>query len=265
MTFFTSNQLYPIGNTRLHVQVMGELAKAVEHDAPVLVFLHEALGSIPQWHDFPLRLSQAVAMPAIVYERQGFGKSAPRQNIPSKDYLHIEAFEVLPQLIEYFKLSKVVLVGHSDGATIALLHAARFPEKVMGLITESAHVNVESETLVGIQKMVDIYQEKIRHRLEQYHGKQTNLVFEAWYKTWLDPAFADWNIEEYLHNIEADALVIQGKEDEYATILQMDAISNQLGGSVETWWIANCGHTPHKTYPNKVLARMSEFIKSLDL
>lgn len=263
MTLPTSNQLCLIGNTQLHVQVIGELAKAVEQELPVLVFLHEALGSIAQWRDFPLQLSQAVSMPAIVYERQGFGKSAPRQSLPTKNYLHTEAFEVLPQLVDHFQLSKIILVGHSDGASIALLHAARFPKKVVGLITESAHVNVEPETLEGIQKMVGIYKEKIRPRLEQYHGAQTDTVFEAWYKTWLDPDFADWNIEEYLHDIEADTLVIQGKEDEYATILQMDAISNQLGGSVETWWIANCGHTPHRTYPKEVLARMSEFINEL--
>lgn len=265
MTHFTNTQLYPIGNTQLNVQLIGELAPAVDQGLPVLVFLHEALGSIPQWRDFPQLLSQAVQMPALVYERQGFGSSAPRQSMPNKDYLHIEALEVLPQVIEHFNLPKVILVGHSDGATIALLYAARFPDQVVGLITESAHVNVEPETLAGIRKVVDVYKENIRPRLERYHGTQTDAVFEAWHKTWLDPDFADWNIEAYLHDIEADTLVIQGKEDEYATILQMDAISNQLGGSVETWWVDDCGHTPHREHPEAVLERMTQFIKNLNL
>ncbi|HAS42091.1 MAG TPA: alpha/beta hydrolase [Microscillaceae bacterium] len=258
------NGTVSIAGTNLGVALIGDVAKAASAKTPVLLFLHEALGSIPQWKGFPNQLSESVSLPAIVYERQGFGSSASRDQMPSKDYLEKEAFEVLPEILAYFKLSKVILVGHSDGGSIALLFASRFPDQVVGLITEAAHVLVEPETLQGIREVVAVYQEKIRPRLLHYHGNKTDEVFEAWYQTWLDPTFADWNIEHYLPTIVADALIIQGADDKYGTIKQMDAITNYLEGMIEAWWVPNCGHSPHIEFPELVLEKMTKFINQLN-
>ncbi len=259
------HKTFPIAGTNLGVALIGEVEKAAKSNDPVLLFLHEALGSIPQWKNFPDKLSELVSLPAIVYERQGFGSSAPRSQIPTKGYLEQEAFEVLPQLIKYFNLSKVILVGHSDGGSIALLFASRFPDQVAGLITEAAHVMVEPETLQGIREVVDLYEEKIRPKLQRYHGDKTDAVFNAWHQTWLDPAFASWNIEHHLPNIVADALIIQGANDKYGTIKQVDAITNCLEGMVEACWIPDCGHAPHIETPELVLEKMSEFIDRLNI
>ncbi|OJJ19627.1 hypothetical protein BKI52_20110 [marine bacterium AO1-C] len=247
------------------VKLIGDVAKASKSNAPVLLFLHEALGSIPQWKSFPKELSEAVSLPAVIYERQGFGSSASRDQMPAKDYLEKEAWEVLPAVLAYFNLSKVILVGHSDGGSIALLFASRFPDRVAGIITEAAHVFVETETLEGIQEVVEVYEEKIKPKLQRYHGDKTDAVFEAWFQTWLSPTFADWNIEQYLPNIVSDALIIQGANDRYGTIKQMDAITNSLEGMTEAYWIPDCGHTPHAEFPELVLEKMSEFINQLKL
>lgn len=257
------NDVFPIAGTKLRVQLLGDVAKAAKSKTPVLLFLHEALGSIPQWKGFPEKLSEAVSLPAIIYERQGFGGSAPRTHMPTQDYLEKEALEVLPELLTFFNLSNVILVGHSDGGTIALLFAARFPEKVAGLITEAAHVLVEPETLEGIRKAVEAYEEKIKPKLQKYHGDKTDEVFEAWHQTWLNPAFIGWNVEHYLPDIVADALIIQGADDKYGTIKQMDAITNNVEGMIEAWWVPECGHTPHLELPELVLEKMTQFIHEL--
>lgn len=259
----TNNATFPIARTQLGVQTFGNLTTASANQTPVLIFLHEALGSIPQWKDFPKRLSLSVGLPAIVYERQGFGSSAKQTTPPTKDYLEHEAFEVLPQVMEYFALSRVILIGHSDGGSIALLYAARFPEKVTGVITEAAHVLVEPETLEGIRHVVAIYEEKLRPRLQRYHGDKTDQVFKAWHETWLAPDFRNWNIENYLSDITSDALIIQGANDPYGSIQQVDAITNQTEGMTKVWWIPDCGHNPHQQYPDLVLEKMSNFINNL--
>lgn len=263
MNDLTVSHTHTIANTQLGVQTIGDIPAATKNKVPVLVFLHEALGSIPQWKNFPLLLSKATRLPAIVYERQGFGSSAPRDVMPTKDYLHQEAFEVLPQVIAHFGLQEVILVGHSDGGSIALLYAARFPDKVTGLITEAAHVLVEPETLEGIKSVVAIYEEKLRHRLQRYHGNKTDEVFAAWNKTWLTPEFASWNIESYLPQITAHTLVIQGADDKYGTKEQVNSISSRIKGKAETCWIPDCGHAPHHEQPEIVLNRMTDFIKNL--
>ena len=259
------NKTFPIAGTNLGVELIGDVAKGASSDTPVLLFLHEALGSIPQWKGFPNKLSELVSLPGVVYERQGFGSSAPRDQMPTKDYLEKEAFEILPAVLAYFNLSKVILIGHSDGGSIALLFASRFPDKVAGLITEAAHVLVEPETLNGIREVEEMYQEEIRPRLQRYHGYKTDEVFEAWYRTWLDPEFADWNIAHYLPAVVADALIIQGADDKYGTIRQMDAITNYLEGMTEAWWVPNCGHAPHIELPELVLAKMAKFINQLKI
>lgn len=258
-----NNATLPIAGTQLGVQTFGNLNPASVSQTPVLIFLHEALGSIPQWKDFPKRLSLSVDLPAIVYERQGFGSSAKQTTSYTKGYLEYEAFEVLPQVIEYFGLSQVILIGHSDGGSIALLYAARFPEKVTGVITEAAHVLVELQTLEGIRNVVDIYEEKLKPRLWRYHGDKTDQVFKNWHETWLSPDFRSWNIENHLSDITSDALIIQGANDPYGSIQQVDTITNQTKGMTKVWWIPDCGHNPHQQYPDLVIEKISNFINNL--
>lgn len=228
---------------------------------PVLVFLHEGLGSVAQWKDFPGLLCDRTGHAGFVFDRRGHGKSDPL-GIPRRpEYLHEEAHRWLPDVLENQGIEKPVLIGHSDGGTIALLFAARFPEKVTAVITEAAHVFVEPVTLEGIRKAVDLYNgTDLEKRLAAYHGKNTAGVFHNWADTWLDPRFRTWNVEGDLADIRCPLLVIQGEDDEYGTPAQVEAIAGKTSGPADAWLIPRCGHIPHQQAREAVLLRMAGFI-----
>jgi pimeloyl-ACP methyl ester carboxylesterase len=249
------------GRYRLPVEVIEPPVRSKDPAGPTLVFLHEGLGSIAQWRDFPLAVSRAVQLPAVVYERGGYGNADPLDGPRSIRYIHEEALQSLPEVLRQLQVDDAILIGHSDGGSIALIFAAARPDKVRGIITEAAHVFVEEVTLAGLREAVRIYASTdLPERLSRYHGSNTGAAFRGWSETWLSPAFRDWNIEEYLPGVCCPVLAIQGRDDEYGTPAQVEAIVNGVTGPAESLIVADCGHVPHLQAREKVLAAMTRFI-----
>jgi len=248
--------LVQIRGIRLHVREV----KGFEN-RPAIVFLHDSVGSIELWRDFPGRLAAAAKCNLILYERQGFGKSDPLPSPQrSKNYLETEA-DVLGNLLAHLKITNAVLFGHSDGASIALIAASRYASAVKGVISEAAHVFVEQLTLDGVQKAVADYRDAdLKRRLEKYHGQRTETLFRAWTETWLSAAYRDWNIEHLLPGIHCPVLLIQGDKDEYGTLKQVESVATQIGGAAHKSILPGIGHTPHKEAPAEVLKLAAQFI-----
>ncbi len=233
-------------------------------NAATLVFLHEGLGSVGQWRDFPSLVSEKTGLPALVYDRWGYGNSDPFILPRPTSYLHDEALSGLPAVLGAFGIERTIFVGHSDGGSIALIFASAHPEAVSGVITEAAHVFVESVTLEGIRDAVKVYASTdLGERLVRYHGDKADLVFRGWADTWLSPAFRRWNIEPFLSGVQCPVLVIQGIDDQYGTPAQVKAIERQVSGPAKTM-LVRCGHTPHAEAREEVLEGMARFIESLD-
>ena len=232
-------------------------------DEPALVFLHEGLGSIPQWRGFPKDLCRATGFPGLVYERWGYGGS-DRLVLPRpKDYLNREAEQALPEVLAACGIDRPILIGHSDGGTIALLYAAAFPERAVACIAAAAHVFVEDKADGGIQAVVGRWKNgDLKGRLARHHGDNTEAMFRGWAETWLSPEFRDWNMVERLPAIVCPALVIQGEDDEHGTVAQVTAIADGVSGPAETWMIPDCGHSPHIEARAAVCRRMADFIVS---
>ncbi len=233
---------------------------------PTLVFLHEGLGCIDAWGDFPATLAKATRLPALVYERWGYGKSDPLPIIGARSprYLHDEALITLPDVLAHYSIDAVIIIGHSDGGSMALIFAAVYPDKVRGLITEAAHVFVEDVSISGIRRAVEAYETTdLKKKLTRYHGDNTESAFHGWADTWLSSQFRNWNIEEYLPKITAPLFVIQGADDRYGTSAQMESIAGQVNGPVRKWLIPGCGHAPHIEARETVLQEMKTFIHTL--
>ncbi|MGO9139032.1 MAG: alpha/beta fold hydrolase [Syntrophales bacterium] len=238
--------------------------RAKRDNRPVLVFLHEGLGSIGQWRDFPEKICVATGCPALVYDRWGHGDSDPLTKSRRPDYLHDEALLSLPEVLRQCAIDKPILIGHSDGGSIAIIYAGTYPQKVAGIITEAAHVFVEDVTVKGIQRAFEIYESTdLRTRLVRFHGSNTDLMFRGWADIWLSPEFRDWNIESYLAYITCPLLAIQGKDDEYGTPAQVDSIVGKVLGPARGSLIDNCGHIPHVQATEDVFAEMVNFIATL--
>jgi len=238
--------------------------RAKRDNRPVLVFLHEGLGSIGQWRDFPEKICAATGCPALVYDRWGHGGSDPLTESRRPDYLHEEALLSLPEVLRQCAIDKPILIGHSDGGSIAIIYAGTYPQKVAGIITEAAHVFVEDVTVKGIQRALEIYESTdLRTRLARFHGRKTDSMFRGWADIWLSPEFRDWNIESCLAYITCPLLAIQGKDDEYGTPAQVASIIGKVLGPARGWLIDNCGHIPHVQATEDVFAEMVNFIAAL--
>lgn len=214
---------------------------------PVLVFLHDSLGCDTVWRDFPDRLSAALGCDALVYDRRGYGKSAAFAPEPRRpDYLEREAANLIA-LLDACHLASAVLVGHSDGGSIALLAAALAPTRVAAVVTEGAHVFVEERTLDGIRAARELLRSTdLRERLVRHHGDKTDAVTSAWIDTWLSPAFRNWNIEHHLPAVRCPTLVLQGAADEFGTMAQVQAIADGVSGPSDRHLIPGAAHTPHR-------------------
>lgn len=231
---------------------------------PTLVFLHEGLGCNAMWRSFPADLCIATRCPGLVYERWGYGGSDPLTGARKPRYLHDEALRSLPEVLDSCSVTDAILIGHSDGGSIALMYAAVYPDKVRGVITEAAHVFVEDVTLEGIREAVGIYENTdLKSKLAKYHSANTDLMFHGWADTWLNPEFRDWNIESYLPGITAPLLVIQGEDDQYGTPAQVEAITSQVSGPVRGWLVPRCGHIPHHDARDAVFDEMKRFIMDI--
>jgi pimeloyl-ACP methyl ester carboxylesterase len=230
-------------------------------EAPTLVFLHEGLGSTSLWRDFPDRLAEATGCGALVYSRAGYGRSDPVVLPRPVRFMHDEA-EVLPKVLAAAGIRDHILIGHSDGASISLIHAGSRPAPgLRGVILEAPHVFTEPHGLASIAKMTEAYRTtNLRERLARHHGDNVDVAFHGWNGVWLDPEFEAWNIEEFLPTIRVPILILQGENDEYGTWAQVEAIERQSGGPVESIAIPDCGHSPHREQPDLTLRAMREFI-----
>lgn len=228
---------------------------------PTIIFLHDSLGSIKLWRDFPSKLGEITACNVLVYDRQGYGKSGPFiSNDRKNNYLELEA-AVVNRLIKQYGIKRAILFGHSDGGSIALITAAKYPSSILGVITEGAHIFVEDITLQGIREAVKAYQTtSLKEKLEKYHGDKTDALFWAWAKTWLSDEFKNWNIEHFLPVIQCSVLVIQGEKDEYGTLHQVEGITSQVSGVAFQFIVPQVGHTPHKEAAQETLTKAAEFI-----
>jgi pimeloyl-ACP methyl ester carboxylesterase len=227
---------------------------------PVLVFLHEGLGSIRQWRDFPARVAEATGCRALVYDRYGYGDSDVLEKKRDIQFMHHEALRSLPELLRNLKIENPILVGHSDGASIALIHAgAGF--KVKAVAAMAPHVFIEPICLDSISKISGSFVKSgLEDRLAKYH-RDARKTFYGWADVWLDPGFVSWDIrDDYLPKIECPVLAIQGENDDYGTMAQLDEIARRVKRS-ELLKLPDCGHSPFRDQPERTLDAVSSFIK----
>jgi len=236
------------------------------HSEPTLVFLHEGLGSIAQWRDFPETLARRTNLPALIYDRLGHGGSPALTQPRTMAYLEAEAFQTLPQVLAAAGIAAPALVGHSDGGTIALLYAARFPKKVRAVLSEAAHVFLEPITIQGLCAARTAYMdETLRTKLERIHGDKVDSLFHGWNDTWLDQASRDWDITASLATLQCPLLLIQGEDDAYGSPAQIQAVVSRVQGPVESLLIPSCGHSPHSQARELVLAHMATFLRKFSV
>jgi len=253
-----------VAGCRLRAKSIEPPATAQAKDKPVLVFLHEGLGCIELWRDFPETVCVSTGCRGLVYDRKGYGGSDVYKDPWPQDYLTIESSTYLPGLLKACNINNAILIGHSDGGTIALLTAAMYGEQIHSVITEAAHVFVEDITIEGIRQAVKAFETtSLKAKLTRYHQENTETIFHRWADRWLSAEFYSWNIEEYLPKVTCPLLVLQGEDDEYGTAAQVEGIVSQVSGAVQSRLIPNCGHVPHFQAQDTVLAEMTRFIKAL--
>ncbi len=254
----TQTLLITVQGRKLEVQRIA----GAKSDAATLVFLHEGLGSISLWRDFPAHVVARTGCHAVVYSRYGYGNSDVLQEARSVRFMHDEALQVLPELLEKLAIREPVLIGHSDGGSIAILYAGA-GNPARGLVLLAPHVFVEELGIRSIAAAKTAFETTdLPQKLGQHHTDAAQ-TFRGWNDIWLQPDFREWNIEEYLPKITCPVLAIQGYDDEYGTMAQLEAIAGKTGGPVETLRLRNCRHSPHRDQPDAALDAISEFLSAL--
>jgi pimeloyl-ACP methyl ester carboxylesterase len=249
---------------RLRVKSIEPRTGSLTKDQTTLVFLHEALGCIELWRDFPETLCKATACSGLVYERKGYGGSEKFEGPWPVDYLQKESSIYLPALLKECHVDDAVLIGHSDGGTIALITAATHGDLVRGIITEAAHIFIEDITVEGIRKAVEAFETTpLKTKFYRYHKENTETIFYRWANRWLSTEFSTWNIENYLPKVISPILALQGKDDEYGTPAQIKGIADHVSGPFFSKLIPNCGHIPHFQAKDAVLSEMTQFIRTI--
>lgn len=237
-------------------------AKNPDANKATIVMLHEGLGSNAMWRDFPLQVSDATGCEVLVYSRYGYGNSDPIERDHEVDYMHKEALESLPDLLNQLNIKKPILFGHSDGGSIALIHAGGAHRDLIGVIVMAPHVLVEDLSITSISATKEVYlNTNLREKLGRYHA-DVDSAFWGWCNIWLHPEFRHWNIEHYLHSIACPVLAIQGVDDEYATMEQINIIGRKAK-DVQLLGIPQCGHSPHKDQPLAVLKAVADFVEKI--
>ncbi len=232
-------------------------------ERPTIVMLHEGLGSVEMWKDFPQRLAARTGCGVLVYSRYGHGSSDRLAGKRAVEYMHHEGEVVLPELLHKLSIPHPILLGHSDGGSIALIFAGKYPEIPRALILEAPHVFVEDLSVASIAKAKVAYQNTdLRQRLARYHH-HVDETFWGWNDIWLDPRFRSWNIETYLPAIRCPILCLQGEEDEYGTAAQLLAIQAWVSGT-EILMLPDCKHSPHRDQPEATLNAMAEFVREVE-
>jgi pimeloyl-ACP methyl ester carboxylesterase len=236
-----------------------ERLEVASADRPTLVLLHEGLGSVAMWRDFPSRVAHATGCNALVYSRYGYGNSDSLREPRGVRYMHDEARQALPELLKRLGIEAPILLGHSDGGSIALIHAGARLCPVTAVVTLAAHVMVEDISVASIAAARTEYETTdLRGRLARYHA-DVDSAFWGWNRIWLHPDFRAWNIEEYLPRIACPVLAIQGEDDEYGTMEQMKRIGAQVR-DVALLELEDCRHSPHRDQPQAVLEAVARFV-----
>lgn len=249
------------GGHRLRLRRLGEAAP----DTPTLVFLHEGLGSITQWRGFPADLCAATGLPGLVYDRYGHGGSDPAE-LPRPDgFLEVEAQWTLPELLSACGVARPVLIGHSDGGTIALHFAAFFPARPVACVTLAAHVMLEPATEAGLAGLKARWQDdpEFAARLARHHGDRTERLVLGWIGAWTRPSMRGWTMLDRLPRIRCPVLAIQGAEDAHGSPAQLEAIRTGVSGPVETKLLSGCGHVLHLEAPEAVLSAIRGFLQPI--
>lgn len=239
---------------------------AEKTDAPIALFLHEGLGSIAMWRDWPQQLCDQLGMRGLVYSRPGYGNSTPRPHAEKwqPDYMHIQAHDVLPELLDALHIdaqqrAQMWVIGHSDGGSIALLYAAAFPDALAGAVVIAPHEFVEDISVEGIKQARIAYEQTgLRDRLSRYHA-DVDSAFYGWHDAWTNPAFASWSLVDRLSNIRCPLLAVQGHDDHYGTMAHLDTIAEQVPHALLVK-LDKCGHSPHREAPDELNAAIQRFI-----
>jgi len=233
-------------------------------DTPKLVFLHEGLGCVALWRDFPENICKAAGLNGFIYSRQGYGASDPIKLPRPIDFMHHEALNVVSPVLDMAGINNAILVGHSDGGSISLIHAGSIKDpRVKAIATIAAHVLNEDLTIKSIEEAKVAFETtNLRDRLSKYHGDNVDCAFWGWNGVWLNPDFKNWNLEEFLPSIEVPTLVIQGLEDQYGTDAQINAIEAGLSCPTETAMIAGAQHSPHLEQQDATIKAITSFLKT---
>ncbi|WP_298628350.1 alpha/beta hydrolase [uncultured Legionella sp.] len=230
-----------------------------------IILLHDSLGCVELWRDFPYVLSEKTGRNVIAYDRLGFGKSSVRHERPSINFINEEAELYFPELVKHLSLNQCYLFGHSVGGAMALVCAALYPNRVIGVITESAQAFVEDRTKEGILKAKkDFERHELFKKIEQYHGEKAKWVLDAWTEVWLSKEFAPWSLSDILPHVFCNLLVIHGDLDEYGSNRFPDMISDQAAGRAEKIIIPGCGHVPHRENKNLIIELINTFLNHYD-
>jgi pimeloyl-ACP methyl ester carboxylesterase len=247
-----------VGGREIECRWWGE---PTHHRRPI-VLLHEGLGSVGLWRDFPAALASATARRVLAYSRFGHGASDPPAAPHTVRFMHEEA-ALLPSILDAAAIDRAILLGHSDGGSIALVAAADVPARIEALMLEAPHVFVEDISIASIERTTAVYREgTLRASLARHHA-HVDTAFFGWSDVWLHPDFRRWNLEDYLPRITCPVLLIQGESDEYGTLAQIDAIARQVSGPAERLVLPQCGHAPHRDQRDQVLRAMTRFVQPL--
>lgn len=229
--------------------------------APTFVLLHEGLGCVAMWRDFPAQLAERTGYGVLVYSRPGYGKSDPVPLPRPLTYMHDEAFEVLPAVLDQAKIKNAILLGHSDGASIATIYAGdRRDPRVRALVLMAPHFFCEDISVRSIAAAKEAYETTdLRARLARYHGDNVDVAFWGWNQAWLHPDFRHWNIGEFLPGLRVPVLIIQGREDQYGTVAQIDLARSKAAGPVDVLCLEDCRHSPQADQPEATLQGIADF------
>jgi pimeloyl-ACP methyl ester carboxylesterase len=249
-----------VGSSELEYRMIGPRP----HDAPTLVILHEGLGSVGQWGDFPDRLATATSAGVFVYSRAGYGQSSPVPLPRPLTYMHDEALKVLPKLLDAIGFRRGLLIGHSDGASIATIYAGGVQDhRIRGLSLIAPHFVVEDVSIASIAAAKQNYASAdLREKLARWH-RHVDIAFHGWNEAWLDPEFRKWDISESLAYIRVPVQIVQGEADQYGTLLQIEIAHEECYCPVDVTLLPGIGHVPHREAPNRTLIAVSDFVNRI--
>ncbi|MBL4739524.1 MAG: alpha/beta hydrolase [Sneathiella sp.] len=243
------------------VSLEGQCIGPAPNKAKTIILLHEGLGSVALWRDFPTRISKETGCGVFVYSRQGYGASSLATLPRPLDYMTQEAQSVLPDVLSYMGFQQGYLLGHSDGASIAALYGGHIvDDRILGIILMAPHFFVETISVEAIKAAREAYESgDLRDRLSSYHSDVDNAFWE-WNNAWLNPKFASWNIEAILKDISPPVMAIQGDADEYGTLRQLDSLKRHLNSPLRLEVLKDCGHSPHIQCADEVMSMILQFL-----